>query len=116
MPELGASFPVVPFGADLTVYLVVDGVGDGRAVKREREIERPDLEHVLADLMAGRFQDPIRVVAYNTLEHWSKDISAEVAHEILCRCDSDGSSPPQHLAGFMEAHLVPSGPATRRQG
>jgi hypothetical protein len=100
-----ASFSNVPFGADLTIYLVVDGFGDLNAVNRERQIERPDLENVLADLMAGLFHDPIRVVAFNTLEHWSKDISTDVAQEIQCRCDCEGLRPPQYLAGFMETHL-----------
>jgi len=100
-----AASSTVPFGADQTVYLVVDRFGQHSAIDRESEIERTDLENILIDLMAGRFHDPIRVVAFNTLEHWSKDISAEIAEEILCRCDSDGLEPPQYLASFLEMHL-----------
>jgi hypothetical protein len=29
------------------------------------------LETIITDLMSGQFNDPIRVVAFNTLEHWS---------------------------------------------
>ena len=39
------------------------------AFDRETEVERTDLETVIADLMSGQFTDPIRVVAFNTLEH-----------------------------------------------
>lgn len=94
---------MVPYGADQAVYVVVDGFG-----RQETEIERPDLDTVVADLMSGRFHDPVRVVAFNTLEHWSNDISRDVAREIQSRCDCDGSGVPQYLAGFMEIHIAPS--------
>jgi hypothetical protein len=57
----------VPYGADQTVYLVVDGFGGIGTVYRETEVERTDLETVTADLMSGQFNDPLRVVAFNTL-------------------------------------------------
>jgi hypothetical protein len=96
---------MVPYGADQTIYVVMDGLGYRGTFSQDREVERSDLETVLADLMSGQFNDPIRVVAFNTLEHWSKDVSAEVAHEIQCRCDIDRSDVPQYLAGFMELHI-----------
>jgi hypothetical protein len=96
---------VVPYGADQTIYVVMDGLGHRGTFSQDREVERSDLETVLADLMSGQFNDPIRVVAFNTLEHWSKDVSAEVAHEIQCRCDIDRSDVPQYLAGFIELHI-----------
>jgi len=111
-----AASSTVPFGADQTVYLVVDQSGPRGATARESEIERTDLENIVDDLMAGRFHDPIRVVAFNTLEHWSRDISADIAEEILCRCDSESLGPPQYLAGFLEAHLGRSGQKLRRFG
>ena len=73
----------IPYGADQTVYVVVDRQGRQRqaGVYCEVEIEVPDLETSVADLLAGQFHDPIRVVAFNTLEHWSQDISRELAAE-----------------------------------
>jgi hypothetical protein len=35
------------------------------------------LETVVADLLDGQYKNPIRVVAFNTAEKWSKDVSAE---------------------------------------
>jgi len=109
-----AASSTVPFGADQTVYLVVDQFGPRGAVARESEIERTDLEIIVDDLMAGQFQDPIRVVAFNTLEHWSTDISADIAEEILCRCDCDGLTPPHYLEGFLQMHLDRVGRKMRR--
>jgi hypothetical protein len=96
---------MVPYGADQTIYVVMDSIGHRGTLDQQREVERTDLETVLTDLMSGQFNDPIRVVAFNTLEHWSKDVSLDVAREIECRCDIDGSDVPQYLAGFMELHV-----------
>ena len=60
---------------------VVDRFGASGAVYRETEVERTDLETIIADLMSGQFNDPIRVVAFNTLEHWSADVTEYIAFE-----------------------------------
>jgi hypothetical protein len=95
---------VVPYGADQTVYLVVDSFGARGSVYRETEIERADAETIISDLMTGQFNNPVRVVAFNTLEHWSKDVSADVAEEIRTRCDIDGVEVPEHIRDFVEGH------------
>jgi hypothetical protein len=58
----------VPYGADQTLYLVVDRFGRFGSVYRETDVERTDLETIITDLMSGQFNDPVRVVAFNTLE------------------------------------------------
>src|SRR5262249_10322897 len=63
----------VPYGADQTVYIVVDTFGAAGASSREMEIERADLEAVISDLLTGQFNAPVRIVAFNTLEHWAED-------------------------------------------
>ena len=63
-----------------------------------------DIESVVCDLMTGRFDDPVQVVAFNTLEHWLEDLSADVASEIQARCDIDGAPLPAHLEDFVGRH------------
>jgi hypothetical protein len=95
----------VPYGADQTVYLVVDSFGDKEGpVYREAEFERADLDTAIGEMLAGRFNNPVRVIAYNTLEHWTEDVSAQVAAEIQSRCDIDGQPVPEHLKDFVDAH------------
>jgi hypothetical protein len=60
---------------------MVDRFGTG-SLYRETEVERMDLEPAISDFLTGQFNDPIRVIAFNTLEHWSDDVSGEVAAEI----------------------------------
>ena len=90
--------PIVPYGADQTIYLVVEGPGPRGTA---RQTERADIETVIADLLSGQFNDPIEVVAFNTLEHWSDDLSQDIAREIRCRCDIDGYDVPVHLDEFV---------------
>jgi hypothetical protein len=104
MPGIGSAPGIVPFGADQTIYLVVDSFGSLDTVYREAEFERPDLDTVVGDLLSGQFNNPVRVIAFNTLEHWTEDVSAQVAAEIQSRCDIDGEPVPEHVGDFVAAH------------
>jgi hypothetical protein len=84
MPRADWSPRIVPYGADQTAYLVVDRFTSG-SVYRETEIERTDLETIINDFMTGQFNDPLRVIAFNTLEHWSDDVSAESKLAATCK-------------------------------
>ena len=53
MPRTGWTPSLVPYGADQTVILVIDRFGGLSTVYRETEIERADLEGIIADLMSG---------------------------------------------------------------
>jgi hypothetical protein len=77
---------LVPDGDDQNVFLVVDDFGRyGRAY---RETDVADLETVIIDLLYGQYNNPIRVVGFNTAEGWSQDVSADVADELRRRCAS----------------------------
>ena len=107
MPRSGWSPKLVPYGADQTTYLVVDNVGANGSVYRETEVERTDFETIIADFVTGQFNDPIRVIAFNTLEHWSDDISEAVAAEIQTRCDIEGVSVHEHVRDFVDRYWGP---------
>ena len=98
---------VVRYGADQTVYFVIDRFGKFSSVYRETEVERTDLEKVITDLMSGQFNDPIRVVAFNTLEHWTEDVSNDIALEIQTRCDIEGVAVPEHIQDFVASFTGP---------
>jgi hypothetical protein len=99
---------MVPYGADQTIYLVVDRRGRYGNACDETEIERTDVETIIAELISGQFNDPARIIAYNTLEHWSQDISREIAGEIQTRCDIEGVAIPEHLREFVVSYVAPS--------
>jgi hypothetical protein len=114
MPRTGWTPSVVPFGADQTAYLVVDSFGTNGTVYLETEVERTDLETLIDDLVTGQFNNPVRVVAFNTLEHWSDDVSVDIATEIQTRCDIEGVGVPEHIRDFVDAHAGPARQLTLR--
>jgi hypothetical protein len=107
MPRTGWTPSIVPSGEDQTVYLVVDNFGRHGSVYRETDVVRTDLETTITDLMSGQFNNPVRVVAFNTLEHWAHDVSKEVALEIQTRCDIDGQDVPENLRDFVDSCAGP---------
>src|SRR3979490_270108 len=114
MPSTGWTPKIVPYGADQTVYLVVDRFGQLGSAYRETEVERTDLETIITDLMSGQFNDPVRVVAFNTLEHWSEDVSKQIADEMQTRCDIEGVAVPEHGSDFVASHTSPTRQLTLR--
>lgn len=106
MPSIGWTPRIVPYGADQTVYLVIDRFGVLGSVSRE--VERTELETIISDFLTGEFNDPVRVLAFNTLEHWSDDVSQEVAAEIQTRCDIEGVAIPEHMRDFVASFTGPT--------
>jgi hypothetical protein len=89
---------------DQNVYLVMDDfAGRGRAW-READIENTNLETVISDLLSGQYNDPIRVIAFNTAEKWSQDVSDDVAQELRRRCDLQMRDIPFFLQDFVDKH------------
>ena len=103
-------------GTDSTVYLVLDSFGAIGTSYRETDIERSDLETAIADLIAGEFNEPIRVVAFNTSEHWADDVSRQIAQEIQRRCDIAGEAVPEGIRDFVEDHTGPTRQLALRLG
>ena len=114
----------VPYGADETVFLVIDLMVRQGGILRETRVERTDIETITVELMSGRFNEPVRVIAFNTLEHWADDISAQIAAEIEARCDIEGTGLPEHIRDFVVSATGPArsktyssevAPGSRRQ-
>jgi hypothetical protein len=55
-------------------------------------------------MISGQFNNPVRVIAFNTLEHWAEDVSADAATEIQTRCDMDGLPVPEHVHDFVQSN------------
>jgi len=96
---------IVPNEDDRAVYLVMDDLGGrlGR-VWREADDSAAELEAVILDLLAGQYKSPIRVVAFNTAENWSQDVSADVAQELRRRCDLQQRDIPFFLQDFVDRY------------
>jgi hypothetical protein len=95
---------IVPRGDDENVYLVADDPGRSGRIWPEADLERTDLETVILDLLEGQYKNPIRVISFNIAEHWSQDISADVAQELRRRCDLQQQDIPFFLQDLVDRH------------
>ena len=95
---------IVPNGDDQTVYLVADDYGKHGRAWTESAYETTDLETVIQDLLSGQYTNPIRVIAFNTAERWSEDVSEDVAQELRRRCDLQMRDVPFYLQDFTDRH------------
>ena len=95
---------IVPNSGDCNVYLVLDDLGRSGRIWAEADAETTDLETVIADLLAGEYKDPVRVIGFNTAEGWSQDVSADVAQELRHRSDLQQRDVPFFLQDFVDRH------------
>jgi hypothetical protein len=87
------------------VYLVLDDFG-GRLGRAWRETDEgsTDRRTLITDLLDGQYSNPARIVAFNTAEGWSRDVSEELAEEIAKRCAAEGFDVPPFLESFVDLH------------
>lgn len=99
---------IVPDPDDREIYLVLDDFGGrlGRAWP-EVDAERTDREIVVTDLMTGQYSNPVRVVAFNTAEGWSRDVSEAIADELARWYTEQDAEIPSSLEDFIQRHRRP---------
>jgi hypothetical protein len=99
---MSASPSIAPDGSDQDIYLVLDDFGRiGRAWCETNE-DGADRATLVRDLLAGEYNNPVRIVAFNTAEGWSRDVTVDIADEVRRRYVEYDDIPESVLA-FLEA-------------
>jgi len=98
---------IVPNPDDREIYLLLNDFG-GRLPLAwcETDEEHTDRETVITDLITGQYSDPVRVVAFNTAEGWSRDVSEKLADEIAEYCANKGLDVPELLDRYSSGRPV----------
>ena len=94
---------IVPDGANQDTYLVLDDFGRIGCRWRETDADDADRETLIRDLVEGQYRHPLRIVVFNTLEGWSRDVTLDIADELRRRYVEFGEVPDAILE-FMEAN------------
>ena len=95
---------IAPNVDDQNNYLVLDCFDCIGGAWREADTGDNDLETVIQNLMSGQYNDPQRVVAFNTSEHWADDDSGNVAREIRRRADLRHEDLSSTIEDFVVRH------------
>src|SRR5438309_1593615 len=74
---------IVPSDSDNATYIVLDDFGLSGTAYRETDPTHASLSHVVRGLLDGEFSRPLQIVAFNVKEGWSRDVSKEVASDVV---------------------------------
>ena len=94
---------IVPHGGDLDTYLVLDDFGRSGRAWRETDEGSTDRETLIRDLVIGLYNKPVRIVAFNTAEGWSRDVTVAIADELRRRV-VEYDEIPESVLHFVEAN------------
>ena len=94
---------IVPDTVDREIYIVLDDFGLSAQVWRETNDAEADRATLIKDLLDGQYEAPIRIVAFNTAQGWSRDVTDEIARELHQQC-ADRGEVPSSLHDFLEEH------------
>jgi hypothetical protein len=84
------------------IYLVLQDFGRIGRAWRETDEDGADRATLVRDLLAGEYNNPVRIVAFNTAEGWSRDVTVDIADEVRRRYVEFDDIPESVLA-FLEA-------------
>jgi hypothetical protein len=90
----------------MTVYLVLNDYRTGLAYV-ETAAEEADRETVIRNFLNGQYSDALRVVAFNTAEGWSQDVSEDLVSEVLERAFDGDDTLSEAKKGFIDRHVPP---------
>jgi hypothetical protein len=75
---------------DVDVYIVIADFGTNGRSFLETDVAQADRATIVSNMISGEYRDPLRVVAFNTVEGWSRDLSEEIAGSKSVRYRSEG--------------------------
>jgi hypothetical protein len=95
--------PLAPHAPGQVTYLVLDDFGRLGRAWRETFENATDRETLIRNLVEGEFNNPIRIVAFNSAEGWCRDATVDIADELRRRYTEFGEV-PESVLQFMQAN------------
>ena len=81
---------LVPSMPDETVHAVLDDLGTVGRVWREIDEEKTSERNIVEAILGEQFDRPVRVVAFNLAEGWSRDVSEDIARNVAALARQQG--------------------------
>ena len=98
------SSSTAPWEASQDTYLVLEDFGGRRGrAWRETDEEATDHETLIRNLIDDQYRSPVRIVAFNTAEGWSRDVTKDIADGLRRRI-AEYDEVPASLQDFVEKH------------
>jgi hypothetical protein len=91
---------------DITVYLVLNDYKTVLAYV-ETDPAEADRETIIRNFLSGQYATPLRVMAFNTAEGWSRDVSEDIASEVLEQAFDADDNLLKGTKRFVDRHVTP---------
>jgi hypothetical protein len=86
---------LVPDDTNRDVYLVLDDFGRLGRAWRETDEAGASRSTLVRNLLEGQYENPVRIVALNTNEGWSRDVTIDIAMSCADATLSTTRCPPR---------------------
>ncbi len=90
---------------DADIHLVLCRFGRAGFAYVETDPAEADATTVVQNLLHGRYEQPLRVIALNVDEGWSQDVSEAMAHKVREIAAHEDYELTQGTLDFIEAHM-----------
>ena len=104
------SSPSIAPGSDNTVHIVINDFGMAGRAFVETDVEAADLETIIQNIRSGQYTNPLQIVSFNIGEGWSRDVTEDIAIEMLRRAESGDLYLVDSARDFVEYHTGKSAP------
>jgi hypothetical protein len=79
------SATLVPDDTQRDIYLVLEDFGSLGRAWRETDEAGTKRAALIRNLLEDHYENPIRIIAFNTAEGWSRDVTVDIADELRRR-------------------------------
>jgi hypothetical protein len=90
---------------DADIHLVLCRFGRAGLAYVETDPAEADATTVVQNLLHGRYGRPLRVIALNVDEGWSRDVSEAMAHKVCEIAEHEDYELTQGTLDFVYAHI-----------
>jgi hypothetical protein len=91
---------------DTDVYIIIEDLGHFGRAFRETDLAEADLDTIVRNMISGEYSHPPRVVAFNIVEGWSRDVSEEIAYDVLDRAYDADTTLSVAAKRFTDLHVT----------
>ena len=70
---------------------------------RETDEDATDRETLILNLLSGEYKNRARILAFNTAERWSRDVTVDIADELRRRC-AEYDEISESVLAFLQAN------------
>jgi hypothetical protein len=90
---------------DADIHLVLCDFGRSGLAYVETDPAEADAGIIVANLLHGQYERPLRVLALNADEGWARDVSEAIAIKVRDVAEHEGHELTSGTLAFIEAHV-----------